>query len=237
MMCPGIDTLKPERLNDRLRARALRRRFRRMIRPASRTDLERLGSDYGGHLVPTSLVGADSICYSGGVGEDASFDLELIRRFGCRVFAFDPTPRAVEFGGRVSALEPRFTFLPVGLWERDGVEVFYAPRDPRHVSYSIPNLQGTAKSIAAPVRTVASLMAELGHDHIDVLKLDIEGAEFAVLHSMLDDGIRPVVLCMEIDQPAPMHQVTALLARLTAEGYSPVGVDRWDCTFVLDGGG
>ncbi len=28
-----------------------------------------------------------------------------------------------------------------------------------------------------PVRTLRSLMKELGHDHLDVLKLDVEGSE------------------------------------------------------------
>ena len=43
------------------------------------------------------------IGHSGGVGEDASFDLGIIERFGCSVFAFDPTPRAIAFAEPIAA--------------------------------------------------------------------------------------------------------------------------------------
>ena len=59
--------------------------------------LVRIGSDYGGWIVPTSLLSRDSVCYCVGVGEDISFDLGLIRQFRCQIYAFDPTPRAKAF--------------------------------------------------------------------------------------------------------------------------------------------
>ena len=40
--------------------------------------MEKLGTDYGGWYVPTNLnLDEKSIVYSGGVGEDISFDLLL----------------------------------------------------------------------------------------------------------------------------------------------------------------
>ncbi|XP_077862460.1 putative methyltransferase-like protein 24, partial [Saccoglossus kowalevskii] len=41
------------------------------------------------------------------------------------------------------------------------------------------------------VRTLEGLMAEMNHQHkvIDVLKIDIEGAEWSSLHNMLEEGI------------------------------------------------
>ena len=38
-----------------------------------------------------------------------------------------------------------------------------------------------------------------GHEKIDLLKLDIEGAEVAVLTQMLDNKIYPKYLCIEFD--------------------------------------
>ena len=46
-------------------------------------------------LVPDYL-NERSIIYSFGVGTDISFDLQVIKRIGCMVFAFDPTPRSIE---------------------------------------------------------------------------------------------------------------------------------------------
>lgn len=52
--------------------------------------VERIGSEYGGWVVPRGSVSRSSICYCVGVGEDVSFDLGLISQFGCAVHAFDP---------------------------------------------------------------------------------------------------------------------------------------------------
>ena len=113
-------------------------------------------------------------------GEDITFDLGIIERFGCYVVAFDPTPRAIAHVAEHAADEPRFTFRPVGLWSEDTSLRFFAPRDPAHVSHSAVNLQRTETYFEAEVRTLPTLMHELGHDRIDLLKLDIEGAEHGV---------------------------------------------------------
>jgi FkbM family methyltransferase len=159
--------------------------------------LERLGSEYGGWVVPTSRLRPAAICYSAGVGEDTTFDEALVRRFGCRVYAFDPTPRAVAHVQRAGLPSPLFTFAPLGLWDADGVVRFYAPADPSHVSHSILNLQGTEEYFEAPCRRLRSLMADNGHRALDLLKLDIEGAEHQVIDSLLEDGIPVEVICVE----------------------------------------
>ena len=38
----------------------------------------------------------DSIVYSGGVGEDISFDLKLQDKYNCNIFLIDPTQRAIK---------------------------------------------------------------------------------------------------------------------------------------------
>jgi len=40
-------------------------------------------------------------------------------------------------------------------------------------------------------------MQEHGHTHIDLLKIDIEGAEYQVLDNMLHENILPTILCIE----------------------------------------
>ena len=74
------------------------RRFRRHVSPAaSPWPVEYLGTSYGGWAIPEDLLSADSVCYSAGVGTDVSFDAELIKRYGCKVHAFDLTPTSVAF--------------------------------------------------------------------------------------------------------------------------------------------
>lgn len=199
-----------------------------------RPDLERLGSGYGGWIVPAGLLSQDSICWCAGVGEDITFDLALIERFGCQAWGFDPTPRAVRHVRLHAAHESRYHFVPVGLWSEDTVMRFFAPCDPSHVSHSIMNLQRTEAGFDAPCRSVASLMKELNHTRLDLLKLDVEGVEYVVLESLDREGISPRILCVEFDQPSPLREVLAASRRLIARGYKLVAIDGWNFTFVAD---
>ena len=57
--------------------------------------MEKLGTDYGGWYVPTNLnLDEKSIVYSGGVGEDISFDLVLSDKYKCNIFLIDPTKKS-----------------------------------------------------------------------------------------------------------------------------------------------
>lgn len=188
------------------------------------------GTAYGGWSIPAGLLDSRSIVYSGGVGEDASFDLSVIQRYGCTVYAFDPTPRSVTFAATIA--DARFKFVPVGLWSEDGEQPFRGPANPEHVSHTIaPNSDAVA--FTAQCRSIASLTRELGHDMIDLLKVDIEGAEHEVLPSMLDKGVRPRVVCVELH--GGLWRALSLTRSIRAAGYVPVAVDGWNVTFVRGG--
>jgi FkbM family methyltransferase len=223
------------RILESVRSWALRRTRRSIasrVRRHPKLGLEKIGTAYGGWVVPTRLIEPGWRCYCGGVGEDASFDLGLIERFGCEVVAFDPTPRAIAFAEPIAAREPRFRFEPVGLWSADTTLRFYRPKDPAHVSHSVVNLQGTDAWFEARVRRIDSLMAELGHTSIDLLKLDIEGAEHEVLAAVLGAGIRPTVVCFEVDRPVSAIRFWRTIRRVRRHGYELVAVDDWNFTFV-----
>ncbi len=203
------------------------------MQPAPQLGLKKIGTEYGGWIVPSGLVRAEWICYSGGAGEDISFDIGLIQRFGRSVNVFDPTPRAIAHVQATASAEPRLRFLPVGLWSKDTTLRFFAPRDPTHVSHSALNLQQTTGYFEATCRSIPSLMRELGHTGIDLLKLDVEGAEHQVIASTLAARVQPTVLCTEIDRPVSPLTALVTVARLLAHGYALVAVDAWNLTFVL----
>lgn len=103
------------------------------------------------------------------------------------------------------------------------------------MSYSAVNLQNTVDYIEAPCRRISSLMSELGHDRLDLIKIDIEGAEYEVLRSMLEDSVTVNVLCIEFDQPSPFRRTVRAVRQLRGAGYRLVHVDGWNCTFVREG--
>lgn len=196
--------------------------------------LEKIGSSYGGWVLPVDLIQNDWICYCAGVGEDITFDLELIERWQCQVYSFDPTPRAISYiEKQKSHLPAKFQFYAFGLWSADGVVKFYAPRNPRNVSHSIVNLRQTEAYFSGAVKTVSSVMKQLGHRKIDLLKLDIEGAEHAVLENLGQAQIFPTTLCIEYDQPITPMRLFKAIKYLQNAGYLLVNIDRFNFTFLL----
>ena len=151
--------------------------------------LRRIGSEYGGYLVDPSLIPPEPVVYSLGVGEDISFDLALIEHYGCRVHAFDPTPK-VKGWIESQRLPERFSFDGIGIADFDGETDFYLPPKTDFISHSmIRARQYSLDSIRVPVTKLSTLMKRLGHSRIDVLKMDIEGAEYAVLTDVIKDNI------------------------------------------------
>lgn len=143
------------------------------------------GSDYGDWVIHPDLLDASSIVYSFGVGEDISFDLALIEHYGVTVHAFDPTPKSIAWIEQ-QALPAQFVFHPFGIANYDGMATFNPPSDPTYVSYSMVNQQDVRqRSVEAPVYQLQTIMDRLGHQRIDLLKMDIEGAEYEVLHNIL----------------------------------------------------
>jgi FkbM family methyltransferase len=205
--------------------------FAALLRARGGGGLVRLGSGYGGWWVPESALIAGAVAYCAGAGEDITFDLALHER-GLKVTTFDPTPRAIAYVESVGISGDRFRFVAVGWWDEETEVRFYAPRDPAHVSHSAVNLQHTDTYFTAPVKTVAALARELGDSEVDVVKMDIEGAEVRVIRSLLQHGPLPSVLCVEFDQPQPFLGVLRGARALRERGYRVASLEGWNATFV-----
>jgi FkbM family methyltransferase len=190
-----------------------------------RADLRRIGTRYGGWSIPSELLNAGSICYCVGCGEDITFDLGLIEQFQCEVFAYDPTPRAVEHVKAHAGDVARYHFSAVGLWDKTERLKFYAPSNPTHVSHSLLNLQNTRDYIEVPVERLSAIMARNQHSHLDLLKLDIEGAEYKVIDSIIADDLRIAILCVEFDEywnPLDkdyLQRIGSYVRKILARGY------------------
>ena len=183
--------------------------------------------------MPTAVLTPGAVAYCAGAGEDVTFDLALLGH-GLRVTTFDPTPRSVSYVDSLRIEDERFRFVPVGWWNEDTKIDVYAPRDPDHVSYSAHDLQGTGESIVIPVRRVATLAGELGDTTVDIIKMDIEGAEMAVIPDILSSGPLPRVLCVEFDKVRPLRDVVSLIRRIKRAGLVPAHSEGRNVTFVRD---
>lgn len=183
---------------------------------------ERFGSDYGGFYVHAPAVDASSVVYSFGVGEDVSFDLAMIERFGVTVHAFDPTPKSIAWV-RAQKLPSKFVLHEVGIAGYDGTASFAPPENPNHVSHTLLARESTKdRAITVQVKRLSTLLRELGHDRIDVLKMDVEGAEYDVFDDILGAGIAIRQILVEFHHRFPnvgVQQTVNATAKLRRAGY------------------
>jgi FkbM family methyltransferase len=202
----------------------------RIRRP--RLELGKFGTDYQGWVLPPRALTTGGVCYSVGVGEDTSFEDDLLRKTDCRVWSFDPTPRAVAHVAKQALDAERFRFVPVAVWDAPGSLRLFAHPDPTIETCSPVNLWRTESSVEVTCTTVRMLMQDLGHDRLLLLKITIGGGEWRVLENLFADAPPVSVLCVEFNQPAAFWRVAAMVARLGRAGFRYCCHDRWKFTFA-----
>ncbi len=187
-------------------------------------NLIHLGSKYSGYYVPDNYLNTSSICYCVGAGVDISLDVELATNYGAQVFVFDPMPYALDhFNELVNKTSKgqqlaigtgehayvykingeqlkTIQFVKTGVWDEKKLLKFYSPATQNYAGHSITNLQNTDQYIEAPVDTLVNIMQKLGHSHIDLLKIEIEGAEYTVIDNVLNDKIDVKIILVEFDE-------------------------------------
>jgi FkbM family methyltransferase len=161
--------------------------YRALLR---RAPLVTLGNDKTGcawTFCPDGL-GAQSIYYGGGVGYDITFEHALVDRFGCNVVLFDPSPTGLETMHKPENHIPQFKFHPVALAGQCGSLKLSPPQNPEEGSWFAQS--GGETTVEVPCVDLATLMRQNGDDRIDLLKIDIEGAEYEVLDDLLERRLR-----------------------------------------------
>jgi FkbM family methyltransferase len=181
-----------------------------------------LGTPYGGWTIPGELVEPSWICYSVGVGGDISFDLELIHRYQVKVRAFDPVADYVTGAVEQASDEPSFTVRRAAIAVSDGPVRMQLTHHPGGLSVSSARLYESRDFSEFPGRTIPSLMAELGDERIDLLKLDIEGSEYAVLPTIDLRALGVKIFSTQLHHTGSVGEARRLIGRLCEEGYEPV---------------
>ena len=156
----------------------------------SKIDTAKLYGDDHGWVIDYSRIVPESIIYSVGVGSNIDFDLALIKELKTEIFAFDPTPRSIDWV-KEQDLPEEFKFYPLGLGSKDGEMEFFPPSRESSTHFSPIDRYNNknVETIKAPVKSLKSISQELGHKTIDILKMDIEGAEYDVIDNLKDQEV------------------------------------------------
>lgn len=224
--------------------------------------MQKLGTNYGGWIIPKDIeLNENSIIYSGGVGEDISFDLLLSDKYNSSIFLLDPTKKSIKhfdeikkyyetknwnFSGNIQqdykfciqTLTPNFSkffYKEIALWNKKEKLKFYLQNNKDYVSQSlIENMFGNEYYLVDCL-SIKQIMELYGHKKIDLLKLDIEGAENIVLDQMLNDKIYPKYLCIEFDllinRKDYNNSTQSIVDRLIQSGYQMLVNDKLNITF------
>jgi FkbM family methyltransferase len=155
--------------------------------------LTRDGSEYGGWWYDSRKIKEGAVIYSFGLGEDTSWDEALIRR-GASVYGFDPTPKSWTYVESRQELKngPGFFYhVKQGLWTEDTTLQFTLPDNPQHVSLRAGEHTSSQGTISLKVNTLSNFLAANGHSKIDILKIDVEGAEYDFLEQLLNANFFP----------------------------------------------
>jgi FkbM family methyltransferase len=112
--------------------------------------------------------------------------LEFRARYpDARIIALEPDPHAFAKLARATAADPGIRALQVAVAATDEIRTFYTSRESVVSGFEPTRLFQTAIRVRA--RSLNSLLDELAIDRVDLLKLDVEGAEREAL-----DGVDPV---------------------------------------------
>jgi FkbM family methyltransferase len=216
-----VRKLRPAKVRSAIRRRWFELRLGN-LRPEPGPPIVELGTTYGGWKIPGEILDRESVCYCVGAGGDISFDLEVIRRFGARVRCFDPV-EAFERSARASAAgEERFSFMRVAIAMRDAPLRMQVHHEPESESVSAAGLYDSGAWVEVQGRTIPSLMREFGDDRIDLLKLDVEGAEYALLPTLdlASYGVR--IFAAQLHHTGTVRDALGLIDSLREQGFQLV---------------
>lgn len=218
----------PEKMRHQLR-RAVDARSCR-----SAQDKETLGRGSQWTVLTRSL-GPESVVFSGGVGEDISFELQLIERFGLKVYIFDPSPVGqATINGALKGcqgLASHLIFHPLGLAGSDSASFAIGGGDGESI-WLRTAIDGCGSRMGCT--TIPRAMSASSQKHIDLLKLDIEGFEYDVIESCLSSQIPITQICVEFHDffpEIPRVKTRQTIAALRRAGYVLVHKARHDHTF------
>ena len=182
---------------------------------------------------------ANSVVADVGCGFEAELSRHMIVRHGLHAFGVDPTKKHRPY---LAALETasggRFKHLPLALSAINGTLAFHE---------SLQNESGSLLSEHTNIRrddittyqvesvTLTELRTRLGRESVDLLKLDLEGAEYALFENVKESDLTPFqqifLECHHHCTDHPIEETKNLVARIVAMDFKVFTLDQHNFLF------
>lgn len=154
----------------------------------------------------------------------------IVRELACavgpagRVLAFEPNPLVFPILQRNTRRYPQINILPIAIGARDGeLKLRFSPDATGRASLFAVDATAT-ETVAVKVRPLVQLLHESGISHVDLLKIDVEGAEFEALSTLVSaPELRPSNIIVEFNpacQRAAGHNAADFWKWFTDLGYT-----------------
>lgn len=220
---PIRSKLKPGKVRSAVGRRWFEARMARVAVSGRGRPIE-LGSAYGGWIVPEELLEPGFTCYCVGAGGDISFDLELIARFDATVQAVEPDETYVSSARIAAAEADRFSIERAALAVVDGPLLMQRTHHPGSHSLSAADLYDTSEMVEIPGRSLASLASERGQSQIELLKIDVEGAEYDILPTLDLDALGVRILAVQLHHNRGVGAARRQIGELQQRGFELVAM-------------
>ena len=223
----------------------MRRVLRRIGRDVKKFTRLRQARREGLVFVPPNFVyrpefPADAVVVDAGCSYEADFSVYLITRHNVRAFGVDPTRKHAPALRALEARHPgRFTHLPYALTATDETLTFHESRVNESGSIFEDHLNvvhDETTSYDVEAVTLATLLRRMNVQSVDILKLDLEGAEYDLLDRTTAEELRPFKqLFIEFHHHAVSHFTEAdtrrLVERISSFGFRSFSVDDHNFLF------
>jgi FkbM family methyltransferase len=181
-------------------------------------------SSYAWHTLHPRFISADSVVVDLGANE-GRFSQVIVREFGSACHAVEPDPAIF---ARIPA-DDRIKKYCLAIGGTEG-RVAFSVAESSLASRVVDHVNGGAKTIEVEQMTLAGFMRRFQIAGIDVLKLDIEGAEIAAIDACEDELLRAIrQITIEIHDFCRIvrpQEVDRVLGRLRRLGFSCVRMSR-----------
>lgn len=142
-----------------------------------------------------------------------------------KIIALEPEPANFQILSRNVSSDANIFPIQKALWPRECALRIFQPRPlaPRNNAFRVEEHDGDPQPGDVPATTIPSLLNQFAFPEIDILKIDIEGAEYFVFDDSARDWVDKVKVlifeCPDNDRPGSAFRIFNAVAHLPLNCY------------------